>query len=70
LIIKACIQSGDTFLLTSYPALSEYLYNLRHTPADWHKRHRTPLMERNPVAFWQGVSGLLLLALLAALGLG
>lgn len=53
-----------------YPALSEYLYNLRHPPVDWHKRHRPPLMERNPVAFWQGVSGLLLLALLAALGLG
>jgi len=53
-----------------YPALSEYLYNLRHPPADWHKRHRPPLIERNPVAFWQGVSGLLLLALLAALGLG
>jgi serine/threonine protein kinase len=53
-----------------YPALSEYLYNLRHPPVDWHKRHRPPLIERNPVAFWQGVSGLLLLALLAALGLG
>ena len=53
-----------------YSALSEYLYNLRHPPADWHRRRRPPLMERNPVAFWQGVSGLLLLALLAALGLG
>ncbi|WP_372994788.1 protein kinase domain-containing protein [Marinobacter sp.] len=52
-----------------YPALSEYLYSLRHPPVDWHKRHRPPLLERNPVAFWQGVSGLLLLALLAALGL-
>ncbi|MBU2952772.1 bifunctional protein-serine/threonine kinase/phosphatase [Marinobacter sp. F3R08] len=52
-----------------YPALSEYLYNLRHPTADWHKRHRPPLLERNPVAFWQGVSGLLLLALLAALAL-
>ena len=53
-----------------FSALSEYLYNLRHPPADWHRRRRPPLMERNPVAFWQGVSGLLLLALLAALGLG
>ncbi|HBX41639.1 MAG TPA: protein kinase [Marinobacter adhaerens] len=53
-----------------YPALSEYLYKLRHPSVDWHKRHRPPLIERNPVAFWQGVSGLLLLALLAALGLG
>jgi len=52
-----------------YPALSEYLYNLRRPPADWHRRHRPPLMERNPVAFWQGVSGLLLVALLTALGL-
>ena len=45
-----------------YPALSEFLYDLRHPGKDWHSSHRTPLIDRHPVAFWQGVSALLLLA--------
>lgn len=48
-----------------YPALSEFLHDLRQPGADWHNRHRPPLIERHPVTFWQGVSALLLLALLA-----
>lgn len=51
-----------------YPALSELLYELRHPPGqDWRTRHHPPLMERHPVRFWQGVSALLLLALLTSL---
>lgn len=50
-----------------YPALSEYLYDLRHPGKNWHLRSRPPLIERHPLAFWQGLSGLLLLALLASL---
>ncbi len=50
-----------------YPALSEFLHDLRQPGADWQSRHRPPLMERHPVAFWQSVSALLLLALLATL---
>ncbi|PHQ24790.1 protein kinase [Marinobacter guineae] len=50
-----------------YPALSEYLYDLRHPGRDWQGRQRPPLIERHPVAFWQGLSALLLLALLASL---
>jgi len=66
--ITVAVQIG--VFLISAPALSEYPYNLRHPPADWHTRYRPPLIERNPVAFWQCISGLLLLALLVALGLG
>ncbi len=53
-----------------YPALSEFLHDLRQPGADWHRRHRPPLITRHPVTFWQSVSALLLLALLAALALG
>ncbi|HLT13693.1 MAG TPA: bifunctional protein-serine/threonine kinase/phosphatase [Marinobacter sp.] len=47
-----------------YPALSEFLFDLRHPNLQWHKQHRPPLIERHPVAFWQGLSALLLLALM------
>lgn len=50
-----------------YPALSEWLFDLRQPPTDWHSRPRQPLMERHPVAFWQTVSLGLLVALLAVL---
>ena len=53
-----------------YPALSEYLYDLRHPARDWHRRQRPPLIERHPIVFWQGVSALLLLALLTSLAFG
>ena len=48
-----------------YPALSEFLHDLRHPGADWQNRHRPPLIERHPVTFWQAISALLFLALLA-----
>lgn len=50
-----------------YPALSEYLHDLRHPGKSTYGRFGPPLIERCPVAFWQGVSGVLLLALLASL---
>ncbi|MGM0768151.1 MAG: protein kinase domain-containing protein [Pseudomonadota bacterium] len=52
-----------------HSALSEFLFDLRHPNPDWRSRHRAPLIERHPLAFWQGLSALLLLALLGALAL-
>jgi len=52
-----------------YGSLSEFLFDLRHPNPDWRSRHRPPLIERHPVVFWQGLSALLLLALLGALTL-
>jgi serine/threonine protein phosphatase PrpC len=49
-----------------YPALSEFLFDLRQPNPQWQRHHQKPLMERHPVAFWQGMSALLLLALLAS----
>ena len=39
-----------------YEELSEFVYDLRHPGADYLSRTRAPLLERNPVAFWRGVS--------------
>ncbi|GAA0845428.1 bifunctional protein-serine/threonine kinase/phosphatase [Marinobacter szutsaonensis] len=44
-------------------SLSEWLFDLRHPASDWLAGRSVPLIERHPLAFWQGVS----LALLAAL---
>ena len=47
-----------------YPALSEFLFDLRQPNPLWQKQHRPPLIERHPVVFWQGLSALLLFALM------
>lgn len=39
-----------------YEDLSEFLYDLRHPNQAFLNRTRPPLVERNPIAFWQGVS--------------
>jgi serine/threonine protein kinase len=48
-----------------YYDLPEFVYDLQHPNKAFLSRTRPPLIERNPVAFWQGVS--LLLALLLIL---
>jgi hypothetical protein len=42
-----------------YGELSEFLYDLRHPNKAFLNKTRPPLLERNPVAFWQGVSFIL-----------
>ncbi len=48
-----------------YDALSEFTHDLRRPGKGFVNRTRPPLMERNPVAFWQGVS--LILAIMIVL---
>ena len=47
-----------------YPALSEFLFELRQPSHHWKQQHRKPLIERHPVGFWQALSALLLFALI------
>ena len=47
-----------------YEELSEFLYDLRHPNEAFLSKTRTPLLERNPVAFWKGLSLMLALAVL------
>lgn len=56
--------------LKRYDELSEFLYDLRNPSQAFLSRARPPLIERNPVAFWQGVAliqGLLIAVLLVRL---
>lgn len=50
-----------------YAEISEFLYDLRHPNREFLRKRRAPLIERNPVAFWQGISFILVVALLATL---
>ncbi|MFE8072507.1 bifunctional protein-serine/threonine kinase/phosphatase [Marinobacteraceae bacterium S3BR75-40.1] len=42
-----------------YQELSEFTYDLRHPNPVYLQKTRPPLIERNPVAFWQGISAVL-----------
>lgn len=42
----------------------EFLHDLRHPGADFLKKSKQPLIERNPVAVWQGISGILLFVII------
>ncbi|NOY73838.1 MAG: bifunctional protein-serine/threonine kinase/phosphatase [Gammaproteobacteria bacterium] len=50
-----------------YDTLSEFIYALRHPSKVFLSKTRPPLMERNPVAFWQCVSLILTLIIIALL---
>lgn len=53
--------------LKRYAEPAEFAYALRHPDAAWLQKSRQPLLERNPVRFWQLVSALLAIALMIAL---
>ncbi|MGH8647049.1 MAG: protein kinase domain-containing protein [Gammaproteobacteria bacterium] len=46
-----------------YEVPSEFLYDLRHPNLRLCDSARKPLIERNPTAFWQGLSGILVLVI-------
>jgi serine/threonine protein phosphatase PrpC/predicted Ser/Thr protein kinase len=47
-----------------YEDLSEFVFDLRHPNKAFLARARPPLIERNPLAFWKGVSFILMLIIL------
>lgn len=50
-----------------YRRLSEFVYDLKKPNPHYMKEGTLPLAERNPLIFWKGLSGILLLLLLASL---
>ncbi|MCK9608545.1 MAG: bifunctional protein-serine/threonine kinase/phosphatase [Methylomonas sp.] len=50
-----------------YEDLSEFIFNLRHPHQAFLNKTRPPLLERNPVGFWKGVSCILALIIVALL---
>ena len=53
--------------LKRYQELSEFVHDLRHPNAAYLTRTRRPLLERNPAAFWKGVSLLLAIVIVVLL---
>lgn len=53
--------------LQRHESLSEFLHELQQPAPDFLLQHRPPLLERNPLAFWQGTTLVLLLAVLVLL---
>jgi hypothetical protein len=39
-----------------YETLSEFTFDLRHPNEKYLRSHATPLIERNPLQFWRGLS--------------
>ena len=50
-----------------YPALSEFVFELRSPSTEMLKRAQLPLLERDPVLFWKGVSLALAIVVIALL---
>jgi len=48
-----------------YSELSEFIYDLHHPNKNFLNKTRPPLIERDPVMFWQAVSAILFMALIA-----
>jgi serine/threonine protein phosphatase PrpC/predicted Ser/Thr protein kinase len=62
-VLKKAVHPDPT---KRYEELSEFTYDLRHPNEAYLSKTRPPLMQRNPVAFWQSVS-LILAMIIAAL---
>jgi serine/threonine protein phosphatase PrpC/tRNA A-37 threonylcarbamoyl transferase component Bud32 len=50
--------------LKRYSELSEFIYDLRHPNKVFLARTRPPLIQRNPIMFWQGISFILFVVLI------
>ncbi len=50
-----------------YAELSEFIYDLRHPNPVYVREDQAPLMERNPLLFWKGLSLILFVVVLALL---
>ncbi len=50
-----------------YGELSEFLFDLRHPNKAFQQSSAPPLVERNPLLFWQALSAVLLITVLALL---
>jgi len=50
-----------------YEDLTEFIYDLRHPNRAFLNKTRPPLLERNPAAFWKGVSFILALIIVILL---
>ena len=52
-----------------YQHISEFVFDLRHPNQDFLKKTFVPLIQRNPLMFWKGLSLILVVVVVALLGL-
>jgi hypothetical protein len=52
-----------------YEALSEFVHDLRFPSAEFLNAKPAPLIERNPLLFWKGLSALLVVAVVVLLAM-
>ncbi len=52
-----------------YEEISEFVFDLRHPNKEFLSKTRLPLIERDPVIFWKGVSFVLMVMLIVLLGI-
>ena len=55
--------------LKRHEDVSEFVFDLCHPNKAFRDRTRSPLIERNPLAFWKGVSLALLVIVISLLGI-
>jgi serine/threonine protein kinase len=53
--------------LKRYDVLSEFIYDLRHPNKNFINQTKPPLMQRNPIVFWQSVAAIQLVIIIALL---
>lgn len=63
-VMKKAVQPNPQ---KRYHELSEFIFDLRQPNKEFLSRTRPPLLERNPLVFWKGVSFILALAVVALL---
>ena len=51
-----------------YQHLSEFVFDLRHPNQTFLKKTFVPLVQRNPLMFWKGLSLILVVTVVALLG--
>lgn len=56
--------------LKRYAALSEFIFELRQPSQALLNKHRPPLLERNPLLFWKGLSAILVGVIIGLLSAG
>lgn len=64
--IRKAVQPNP---LRRHDALSEFIYDLRHPNPAFLREGQAPLMERNPLLFWKGLSLILFVMLVILLGM-
>jgi serine/threonine protein phosphatase PrpC/predicted Ser/Thr protein kinase len=60
----AIMRAVHPYKQKRYLEPSEFIYDLRHPSSSYLKKNKPPLIERNPIAFWRGLSIILIMVII------